>query len=372
MFTPTYLNSTAFNNSGYLRMMNDVKRNQFYNNILREVTGKRCLEIGFGHGLLSLIALKYQPKHIVAVETNVDVYEFGKYLIKKLGIENKITLIQEQINASFINLSEFDLVYHEIMNKNMWGEGAFLQFDTAVPMIPSEYTCEFYACEISTDEFLYLNKMPKSYTADAKFVDWYNSVRDLHWPNVNLLDDFDLLPDLVKIECLKNFGFDKGNFVQTTNNKFQKFIPGVDLRIDYINQIQQLIDAYHTCSSDTILNIDLPYYEYPTYLNRSKKIASITVSQPFKTITVTDHNNVTAVTEIDFTKTYMDLIIDRAALTGMSFILPIFSIKHHQSTLILSAGHWGHSPNSVIVTQNANDVMVRQHFNTNGIEYSSS
>ena len=380
MFTPTFLNNLNFKKSTYLRMMNDVKRNQFYNNILSEITDKTCLEIGFGAGLLSLIALKHQPKHIVAVERNLTSFELGKYLIKKSGLENKITLIHEQIDASFINPSEFDLVYHEILGNNLWDENVFFQLDTAVPMIPSEYTCELYACEISADEFLKLDKDPRSHTAaaktDSKFVSWYTNIKDSTWPDVEQLSDFDLLPEIIKIECVEYFGFDRENFIEnavpiTRFEPGSRFEPGVDVDVDYVNEIQQLVDAYHS-RSNAILNIDLPQHRYPPLLNRSKKVSSMTVNQHSKTIAITDHNNVTTVTEIDFAKPYIDLVVDRNALPEMSFIQPIFSLKHHQSTLILSDGHWGYPPNSVIVKQNANNIMVRQHFNTNGIEYSSS
>jgi hypothetical protein len=374
MFTPTFLNNLNFKKSTYLIMMNDVKRNQFYNNILSEITDKTCLEIGFGAGLLSLIALKHQPKHIVAVERNLTSFELGKYLIKKSGLENKITLIHEQIDASFINPSEFDLVYHEILGSNLWDENVFFQLGTAVPMIPSEYTCELYACEISADEFLKLDKDPRSHTAaaktDSKFVSWYTNIKDSTWPNVEQLSDFDLLPEIIKIECVECFGFDRENFIENAV-PITQFEPGVDVDVDYVNEIQQLVDAYHS-RSNAILNIDLPQHRYPPLLNRSKKVSSMTVNQHSKTIAITDHNNVTTVTEIDFAKPYIDLVVDRNALPEMSFIQPIFSLKHHQSTLILSDGHWGYPPNSVIVKQNANNIMVRQHFNTNGIEYSSS
>ncbi len=351
--------------------MNDVKRNQFYNNILGEVTGKKCLEIGFGPGLLSIIALKHQPKHIVAVEQNLASFELGKYLIKKLNLENKITLIHEQIDASFIDPSEFDLVYHEILGDELWNEDVFFQFDTAVPMIPSEYTCELYACEISADEILQLDKAPKSHTPDGKFASWYNIIKDSTWPDVEQLSDFDLLPEIIKIECVEYFGFDRENFIENAVPIANKFESGVDVDVDYVNEIQQLIDVYHS-RSNAILNIDLPQYRYPPLLNRSKKVSSMTVNQHSKTIAITDHNNVTTVTEIDFAKPYIDLVVDRNVLPEMSFIQPIFSLKHHQSTLILSDGHWDYSTNSVIVKQNANNVMVRQHFNTNGIEYSFS
>jgi predicted RNA methylase len=43
----------------YLSMLNDVARNHFYDQILTEVRNQHCVEIGFGTGLLSMLALKH-------------------------------------------------------------------------------------------------------------------------------------------------------------------------------------------------------------------------------------------------------------------------------------------------------------------------
>jgi predicted RNA methylase len=42
----------------YLSMLNDVARNQFYDQVLTQVRDHDCVEIGFGTGLLSMLALK--------------------------------------------------------------------------------------------------------------------------------------------------------------------------------------------------------------------------------------------------------------------------------------------------------------------------
>lgn len=351
--------------SPYMTMMNDTLRNQFYDEILKEVTGKRCLEIGFGAGLLSLAAIKYQPKHIVAVEQDLEVYELGKYLIKKLGLTNQITLLNEQIDSSFIDPAKFDIVYHEVLGDRLWNENLFLHLDTDVPFIPSTYTCDFYACEISVDEAKDALNYHLPINNNKQFQIWYQNIKDPSWPAVQYLEEFDLLPGHIKAECVDQFKFVKEQFQYTRNQK--KFTPGIDISIDYINQIQDLLALENSISDIGI--IPKNSINEDKYLSRGTRILSMEIDQHSKSITVTDQNNTTTVTGLDFTNRFFDLTIDRSALHGTTIIIPVYSMTHKESKLILSQGHWKHCDNYAIVNPGANDITVRQHFNSNGIEY---
>ena len=365
MFTPTHQSKKWFMGKPYMTMMNDTLRNQFYDQILKEVTGKKCLEIGFGAGLLSVAALKYQPKHIVAVEQQLQVYELGKYLIKKLGLTNQITLLNERIDSSFIDPANFDIVYHEVLGNGLWNENLFLHLDTDVPFIPSTYTCDFYACEVSLDqvEDAYNYHLPIS--DNKQFRSWYQNIKDPSWPAVQCLRDFDLLPDYIKSECINNFGFLKEKF-QIARIQ-QKFTPGVDISIDYINEIQNLLTLENSTSYTEI--IPEKSLNEDDYLSRGTRILSMEINQHSRNIKVTDHNGTTTSTGIDFTRKFFDLTIDRSVLNGTTIIIPVYSMKHNDSTLILSQGHWKHCGNYAIVTPGTSDISVRQHFNSNGIEY---
>jgi len=351
----------------YMSMMNDTLRNQFYDQVLKEVTGKRCLEIGFGAGLLSLIALKYQPKHIVAVEEDRHSYELGKYLIKKLGIEDQITLLNEKIDSSYIDPAKFDIVYHEVVGDGLWDEDIFSHLNTSVPIIPSTFVCDFYACEISTDDFPdvcnydYLTTVPD----DEQFKNYYDNIRDSSWPDVDALDDFDLLPDNVKIECIKKFNFIKKDFI--SKHTHQKFIPGIDFDVDYISEINNILTLEHSRDYSDIINKS--FVDEEKYLSSSKKILSMKINQHSKQCVLIDHNGITTTTNIDFTENFIDLPIDRSALNNTSLIIPIFSMEHKESKLVLSQGHWGHCGNNAIVKQGTKNITVRQHFNAHGIEY---
>ena len=349
----------------YMLLMNDTRRNQFYDQILKEVTGKRCLEIGLGAGILSFIALKYQPKHIVAVERDHHVYELGKYLIKKLGVEDRITLLNENIDSSFIDPAKFDIVYHEIVGNGLWDEDVFLQLNTDVPFIPSTYVCDFYACEISSDDFPSIENPRVTVPDDGRFKNYYNNIRGPSWPDVNELDDFDLLPDSIKTECIEQFNFAKKDFI--SRYRRTKFTPGVDFNIDYVSEIQNILTLENSRDHAKIMNKNSVDEE--KYLSRSKKVLSMEVNQHLKQILVTDHNGTTTTTNIDFTKNFIDLTIDRAALTGTSLIIPVFSMKHRESQLLLYQSHWKHCGNYAIIIQGTDNITIRQNFNTHGIEY---
>jgi len=132
-------------------MINDVLRNKFYKNILQDVKGKHCLEIGFGSGILSLLALEYGAKSIVAYEEMEDTYNLGVEIIKSLGLQNKITLISGQFTADKISQhTNIDCIFTETINHTLWGESLLNVIDNTLPeIIPNKYFLEVHAIKIS-------------------------------------------------------------------------------------------------------------------------------------------------------------------------------------------------------------------------------
>lgn len=125
-------------------MTNDTNRNFFYSqcfgNHLNGVGNKTCVEIGFGMGVLSLLAVQYNPKHIFAFEAKKDVYEIGKYLLEKSGLDQFITLENRYITPQEIsNMHDVDVVYHELLTADFWQEHAFDFMSTGKKIIPAVY-----------------------------------------------------------------------------------------------------------------------------------------------------------------------------------------------------------------------------------------
>jgi hypothetical protein len=136
---------------GYLTMINDVVRNRFYDKILTEVKDQHCVEIGFGTGLLSLLALKHGALSIVAYESDPDAYIFGSEIIKKLKLQDRITLINEHYDYTFEH--DQTIVFTETVDSNIWGEGLYnsLPRHLGKKFLPGQYFLEIYAIPISTD-----------------------------------------------------------------------------------------------------------------------------------------------------------------------------------------------------------------------------
>lgn len=79
---------------GYsLLMINDHARNQFYRDVIGDVTGKVVLDIGAGTGLLSVIAVQQGAKEVFAYEHNRQNYEIARAFIERSGLSDRIHLI---------------------------------------------------------------------------------------------------------------------------------------------------------------------------------------------------------------------------------------------------------------------------------------
>ena len=150
----TFLNNIDFyNHDGVNRgMINDFMRNQFYENIISgNVKNQHCIDIGFGTGLLSIIALKHGAQHITAFEADQNRYQLGQLIIDQLGLNDKITLINDYFTHN--NLDQYPNVtsiFSETVNGNLWQEGLLksLPRKPGINFLPGEYFLEIYACAI--------------------------------------------------------------------------------------------------------------------------------------------------------------------------------------------------------------------------------
>ena len=108
-------------NGVYLPMINDVARNQFYDSILHEVQDQDCIEIGFGTGFLSMLALKHGARSIVAYESDPERYQLGCEVIKILKLQDRITLLNQRYTHDCNHNAT--VIFTETVDDNIWGEG---------------------------------------------------------------------------------------------------------------------------------------------------------------------------------------------------------------------------------------------------------
>lgn len=131
-----------------LAMINDFVRNQFYDRVLsRYVRGQQCTDVGFGTGLLSMIALKHGATHVRAFESDYHRYHLGCEIIAKLGLESKIELINERYDNTY---QPTPITFSETVNGNLWWEGLWnsLPQNQETQFLPGTYFLELWAITV--------------------------------------------------------------------------------------------------------------------------------------------------------------------------------------------------------------------------------
>lgn len=177
-----WLHNIDFNtqNGVYLPMINDVARNQFYDKILTEVCDQQCVEIGFGTGLLSMLALKHGARSIIAYESDKARYQLGCEIIKILKLQDRITLLNQHYDHTCNHPAS--IIFTETVDGNIWGEGLYnsLPRATGTRFLPGQYFLEIYAAPISVEVAVKLtqahekNQFAPGVDVDAQFVSAIN------------------------------------------------------------------------------------------------------------------------------------------------------------------------------------------------------
>lgn len=297
-----------------LPMINDVVRNAFYNNILeRTVANRHCSDIGFGTGLLSMLAIKHGAKFITAYEKNPYRYELGLHIINKLNLTNKIKLINETATSEHIQDAEFDLVFHEIVHQRIWGEGLWL-------LRPKNFNRE-YAPGIS---FLEIHASEISdYTIDG-LVNSADSEECFN-PGIDISSDFidivnNIISDSNKISLHKNRFND--TIFRTNWNSIHKDWSWNPIQV--FSQVKKsLVASYHVDFSNRELN------KYDINGTQS-------------------HDN--------FDTNFIELEIDSSNWTQKNIMLELrFGLKNRNETLYLDhCRSWGQEAPWLVVKPKAN------------------
>ena len=104
----------------FLPMLNDTGRNVFYKTALElAAPGKIVCDIGTGTGFLSILAVHAGAKHVIAVEQNMERYQYAKSIVEQLGLSNQIELVL----GNFLDLDiKADVYVSETINTQIFGE----------------------------------------------------------------------------------------------------------------------------------------------------------------------------------------------------------------------------------------------------------
>tara|TARA_R110002167_G_scaffold355065_1_gene569240 strand:+ start:13 stop:942 length:930 start_codon:yes stop_codon:yes gene_type:complete len=140
-------------------MINDPMRNEFYNELLQECKDKVVIDVGFGTGILSMLALKHGATLVYAYEMCHNTYLLGKHIIQKLGLEDKIILTNAKFNADSgywigSKMGPTDaIIIHEIVGCNLWDENLICLNNIADTrqVVPNIFNATIYAMEKPDD-----------------------------------------------------------------------------------------------------------------------------------------------------------------------------------------------------------------------------
>lgn len=234
-------------------MINDIERNQFYDKLISQVVkDKVCADIGFGSGLLTMMAIQHGAKHVYAYEMDIATFTMGKAMIEKMGYGDKVTFINKQYNYDLakndeINSDKIDIILHELLMRAIWGEGLYhiykMNRNTKAQIHPSIMKCEIAICENIDYSFF---GEGQSYDFDV---------------GIDYLKDFnDTWHDLISSDKYFSFFPYKSTIAKMNVRKHFTNIVGeycFDLNQDDIPEIIEVpIDLPRNCLVTTLCSID--------------------------------------------------------------------------------------------------------------------
>lgn len=304
-----------------LAMINDFMRNQFYDRMLAgSVQNQHCVDIGFGTGLLSMLALKHGARSVVAYESDPARYELGSLVIKELGLDN-ITLLNERFDHSLLDQHPECVFFSETVNGNLWQEGLFssLPRRPGIKFLPNEYFLEIWAC-IIPDSFA-------SGLADSKPALVFD-------PGVDVDQKF--------VDLINQVGFkSSSNTHRQLDSSIKKIDNGQDTQWGWIPYMRlcvhhgQIVAGYKVNAADVSIG----------YCNGSS-------------------------TPVDFDAPNIELVVDTTAWKNCSVILvPRMGLQYNQDKLYLDTGHWGPGQSPILISRPTHNIKISHNVSCGEIEY---
>lgn len=307
-----------------LDMINDLTRNRFYDAVIRTgMQGSRAVDIGFGTGLLTMLALKHGAQHVTAYESDAHRWRLGTRIIQDLGLEHRVDLRWSRFHSSDIQEFPDHIFFTETVNGNLFQEGLWqsLPQDINVDFRPGCYELDIYALRI-----------PQQVAARLG-------------------------------QAVTNPGFH----------------PGVDTWPGFVDRVNH----YRGSPSQPLaqLTSGLNYFEQHCdtvwgwlphiMMARDSRPAagySIDVSQN-TVMTWNQHRTQACTRDADITNITVDVPV-AAMGDGCVLLVPRASMSHNQSKLYLDQSHWGPMQHPVVVQDFTGVVTVCHDVRTGDISYS--
>lgn len=139
-------------------LINDKKRNVFYSDILKECEGKNCIDVGSGSGLLAFMAIQHGANHVTCIEQNIDSCHHIEKVAKKMGIDHKIRVINDEFQSSRYEeygIQNAEIIFHELIGSHIWNDtigSAFNRYLPGIKILPERYQLNFKIRYLSQNE----------------------------------------------------------------------------------------------------------------------------------------------------------------------------------------------------------------------------
>lgn len=239
-----------------INLLHDPLRTQFYDKILRECEGKRCVDVGSGSGILAFIALKHGAEHVTCFEQNPKSAEHIQNAAKRIGVSDKINVINQEFNITKFdtyNLKDIDIIFHEIVGGHIWDDmiGHTFRAYSPIRIIPEKYMIRFDLIKLSVDQYNLLTNMEVDSSSligvhmgidiQPEFIDYYNEViqsanhlhhmtRTLNYTrNLELKEQLDIIYRDCENEYIGTHVFDINNQEHYQDNHTVQFkLPQID------------------------------------------------------------------------------------------------------------------------------------------------
>lgn len=316
-----------------LNMLNDFVRNQFYDKAIADnVKGKCCLDVGFGTGFLSILALQHGASSVIAYENDDNRYLLGKEIIQRLGLGKKIELIHDRYDYSLISEHpEVEVLVTETVNGNLWWEGMFNNIPAEpsnVVYVPGQYFLNFYAIPVG-DQFAqgivsaFTGEVNEIYPGVDIDIDWLNCVNDL----MAMTDEREYVPR-------DRINLDPDIWpVDNKNNSPWGWIAHMRLVHD-----QQ------------------PWASYALDVARAEIITTISGHETTK--------------PFDFRASRVSMSLDTSQWQNCNILLvPRVGLRSGMHSMFLDLGHWGPAENPVLLIKPQQNLTITHSLRSGSIKY---
>jgi hypothetical protein len=304
-------------------MTNDFLRNQFYDRVLSEhVRDQHCVDIGFGTGLLSMLALKHGAQKITAYENHPVRYSLGQHIIESLGLGDKIELC----HATYRHQRQVPgrVLFSETVNGNLWGESLWqsLPKRPGTVFLPGQYWVKIYGMTVS-DHFAY--QSVQGNTKDSHFA-----------PGVDM------------------------------DPEFCNIVSGLSFNSDF--DIRTLEPGIHRLGSgvETVWG-PIPWQRLTH--ESATVMASYCLDVSQGTLTKFDARG-TVTTFVEWDKRTIELEIDTSPFRDQCLMLiPRMGMTQGQHTLTLDLGHWGPAVCSIVAVKPNAPIGITHRTTDGGLLY---